>query len=351
MISQELLGYIGQQTAAGVATADIRHALITSGWDQATVDAALSGRTAGNAPTPAAVPAATQLSQSDAAAQVERMGRFKASWLLLRQSAGLLGKDKEILLFPVCSGVFLTIQLLLFVAVISFIEWDQYEDSIVDVLLYGALFVYYVGAYFILTFFRVALTAVVYERINGSDIGFRDGVSRAKSIGGKLFAWSLIAATVGIILKIISDRSKWLGKLVASLLGVAWNIATMFIAPTLLLDNVSVTKSIKNSANVFKQTWGESIILNVSLSLIQTIVIFGLVLFYISLALLLASAGVGVFALVAVAVLGIVTLSIAIIIFSTLEQVFRVALYSYARFGVIAEGFSPELIVGAAKSK
>jgi hypothetical protein len=40
-----------------------------------------------------------------------------------------------------------------------------------------------------------------------------------------------------------------------------------------------------------------------------------------------------------------------LIISSSINEIFKVTLYSYARFGIIAEGFSPELIVGSIKNK
>jgi hypothetical protein len=209
---------------------------------------------------------------------------------------------------------------------------------------------YYVLVFFTTTFFKVGLTAVVYERINGGNLSFKDGVDRARGIAGKIFLWSIIASTVGIILKIISDKSKWLGKLVASLLGAAWNIVTMFIAPTLLLEDVSVWKSIGRSAEVFKKTWGETLILNVSFGLLTflftllDIFVFGLLAFGV------IAAGMGTTGLIILGIPFVLSLVIITIITNSLNEIFKVALYSYARFGIIADGFSPELIVGAVKS-
>jgi hypothetical protein len=211
------------------------------------------------------------------------------------------------------------------------------------------IFIYYVLSYFILTYFKVGLTSVVYERMNGGNIGFKEGMGRAAKISGKIFVWSLLAGTVGIVLKIISDRSKWLGKLAASLLGAAWNIVTMFIAPTLLLDNVSVWQSVKNSGAIFKKTWGETLIINISFGLVTFIITLGTLVLFGVLGTLSLTLGLGVISLVVLGILFVFTLITLSIISTSLSEIFKVALYSYARFGIIAEGFSPEFIIGAIK--
>lgn len=351
MVSQELLDLVRQQKAARVEDSEIRHFLVANGWNASEVDQALAGfiNTKENSPNQVPQP----LSRSEATAELKRLGKFKASKLLFFQSLNLLRKDKEIVLFPVISAVASTVLLALFVGSLwlAGIVGTKGEEVVMnnDGLFYGALFIFYVISYFIVTYFRVGLTAVVYERINGRDIDFKAGMSKAAKISGKIFVWSLLSATVGLILQIISDRSKWLGKLVAGLFGAAWGLMTFFIAPTLLLDDVSVWQSVKNSGNIFRQTWGETLITNVSLGLVSFVAIISSLVVYAILGVAFASAGFGVAGFLVICVLAVLTVMAIAILSSCLSEIFKVALYSYARFGIIAEGFSPELIIGAVK--
>jgi uncharacterized Tic20 family protein len=336
-----------------VGESEIRQSLLNNGWDPADVEAAFSGRT--QSQDGAVSPAPNPASREEAIAAVRKMGRFRASWRLFKQSLHILQQDKEIVLFPILSSIILIVVGVLFsvgVWMAGILETEG-ESAVVtnEVLFYALFFAYYVIAYFILTYFRVGLTAVVYERINGRDINFKDGMSRASSIGGKIFVWSLLAGTVGIVLKIISERSKLLGKIAASLLGAAWNIVTMFIAPTLLLDNVSVWQSVKNSGTVFRKTWGETLIMNVSIGLVNFVVLFGTMVLFGVLASLSVSVGLGAAGLIVVFILFMCSFIAISVVFSSLSEIFKVALYSYARFGIIAEGFSPEFIVGAVKER
>lgn len=349
MINQALVDYVQKQKAAGVADDVIRQNLLTTGWQSADVEAVLGGHVAAAAPATAKAPAA--MSREAASGAVKEMGKFKASWRLFTQSLGLLKKDKEVMWFPVLSAISVTVVSAAFVVTLMFSGFvsEQGGEWVItnEVGFYSLLFVLYVVVYFLVTFFRIGLTAIVFERINGGDIGFKTGFARAAAISGKIFVWSLLAGTVGVVLQFLSNRSKGLGKIVAWLLGAAWNIVTMFIAPTLLLDNVSVWGSVKNSAAVFKQTWGETIIMNVSLYAIsQLVFIFYVVIYVLGLAVLF-SAGAGVITLIIATAVLLVAVVLTSIVFTSLTEIFKVALYSYARFGIIAEDFSPELIVGA----
>ncbi len=349
MVTQELLDYVQQQKNAGVTDAVIRQNLQSSGWQPTDIEAVLGGYVPDAPPATATPP--TAMSREAATTAVAQMGKFKASWRLFTQSLRLLKKDKEVMWFPVLSAITVSLAAVAFVVALTFSGFvtEQDGETVItnEIGFYSLLFVAYVIIYFLATFFRVGLTAIVFERINGGDIGFKAGFGRASAITGKIFVWSLLAGTVGIILQFIANRSKGLGKLAAWLLGAAWNIVTMFIAPTLLLDNVSVWKSVKNSANVFKQTWGETIIMNVSLYVVSRLVFMFYVIAYMVGLIALFSVGAGTITyIVATAIFFIVVLFTSIV-FSSLTEIFKVALYSYARYGIIAEDFSPELILGA----
>jgi len=47
---------------------------------------------------------------------------------------------------------------------------------------------------------------------------------------------------------------------VAGILGIAWTYVTFFIIPVLIYEKKGIAPSIRRSASLFKQTWGETII-------------------------------------------------------------------------------------------
>ena len=82
-------------------------------------------------------------------------------------------------------------------------------------------------------------------------------------VAGKVFIWSVISATVGIILSIISERSKLVGRIVSSLLGAAWGFLTFFALPAMVIKNISVTDSFKESTATIRRVWGETFIVTI----------------------------------------------------------------------------------------
>lgn len=297
---------------------------------------------------------------------LRKLGKFSASLLMARESWRLLMKDKEVLLFPIMTALTFVTLIAIFAVVAWLLVGPEYiskffisseaemnatVSEIPTYFYYGFIFILYLISYFIFTFFSVGLTAVVYERIKGGDLTFGGGIKVSSRIVGKIFIWSLISATVGVVLGAIAERSKWLGKIVVYFLGTAWNILTFFIAPTLLLDEVSVSKSIKNSGLIFKKTWGETLITGFSLGLFFGLLILGV---FVTFGLLTTGAivlGVGMALVVLLGVLFVLALVAIIVVSSTLNAIFRVVLYEYARNGIVASGFTPELIMGAIKQE
>jgi len=77
------------------------------------------------------------------------------------------------------------------------------------------LFLFYLTNYFVIVFFNVALVSVADSRLAGGHATINDGLELAWQRKGKIFQWALFSATVGIVLRMIEERSAWLGRLVA----------------------------------------------------------------------------------------------------------------------------------------
>jgi hypothetical protein len=223
---------------------------------------------------------------------VKKMGKLRASYLLTIEGLELLKKDKQVLLFPVFS-MLANIAVVIFFCILYWIFSGEtgsimHADASQDFssLGYVVLLVLYLATAFVATFFQAGLTAIVDARINGKSLTFQEGMNIAKAHAEKIFLWSLVSATVGVILGLISERSKWLGKLVAFFLSATWGIITFFIVPALILEEGNVSDSIKSSAGTFKKTWGETIIINFGAGLFLTLVAFsGILVVGLSMAL------------------------------------------------------------------
>lgn len=279
------------------------------------------------------------------------LGKFEASKRIVSESLAILRQDKEILLFPVLSAL---VTLVVTVAMSVFFFFVLLGGAIVNgspatskeisgVFEYVVLFVDYVVIMFIANFFQAGLFVIVKGRFDGQDLSFSDGISGAIKKSGKIFMWSVISATVGVILRFIADRSKLLGKILATVFGAAWNILTYFSLPALVIGEIGVIDAFKESASVIRKKWGETIIINFGTGLVFFFTYLSLIALFV-IAMVVAPS-------LTTMLVGCLLLFIAIIVLSilssTLNSIFKLAIFIYAQTGNVPQGFSQELIVGA----
>jgi len=140
----------------------------------------------------------------------------------------------------------------------------------------------------------------------------------------------VLAATVGLVLRMIEERSNLVGKIVAGLLGMAWSLTSFLVVPILVIENEGPVSALQRSAAMLKKTWGEQIIGNFSFGLIFLLLALPGVLFLV-LGITAQSAPV-----IVVAVLYFIGIALAQ---SALQGIFQAALYLYMRDGEAPDGF------------
>ena len=267
------------------------------------------------------------------------MGTLARTWDLTKQSFAVLRADKEILLFPVMSAVATIIVSLSFlIPLLLSGAFQAVESSEATATAYLTLFAFYYVNYFVIVFFNSALVACANIRLGGGDPTVGDGLRIASSRLGRIAAWALVAATVGLLLRILEERAEKLGKFVVSLLGLAWTLLTYFIVPVIVFEDLSIMDSIKRSAGLFRKQWGTEVVSGFS---------FGLIFFLLALpGIALGFAGFLIDPWV-----GLGTLTLMIIYFLVLavvsaavKAIFTVALYRYATKGEVPAGFSPDFV-------
>jgi len=211
-----------------------------------------------------------------------------------------------------------------------------------QVAYYGTLFVFYVCNYFIVVFFNAAIVACAVIRLGGGNPTIADGLRAAASRLPVIAGWALVSATMGLVLRVIEDRSEKIGQIVAGLLGMAWTITSFLVVPILVVENKNPIAALKDSAVLLKKTWGEQLVSNFSFGMIfllLAIPVFGLMI----LGFFLGS-GVALAACVGLAVIYLIVLAL---VQSALQAIFQTALYVYARDGQVPEGFHAEVLEGA----
>src|SRR5687767_6108870 len=130
--------------------------------------------------------------------------RFSRSWELIKASGAVLRQDKELLLFPFFSAIATLIVAASFI--LPLIATGAFERSVApgeETSYMVFLFLFYLVQYFIIFFFNSALVGAAMIRLDGGDPTVRDGLRIASSKIVPIIGYAAIAATVGLILRII----------------------------------------------------------------------------------------------------------------------------------------------------
>lgn len=276
---------------------------------------------------------------------MERIGR---SWALAKASYRVLRADRELVIFPLISFIALVVVLVSFavpLAVVGIADLDTGELSPAGIVI-G--FVFYVVAYSVAFFFNTALVGAAMIRLNGGDPTLSDGIRVAMSRLPAIIGYAVIAATVGMILRWISERAGIVGSIVAGILGFAWSVATFLVVPVLVVEGVGPIEAVKRSSTMLKKTWGEQLVGGFGIGLV-----FGLIMFAIAIvggAIIVALASVSTSLMVVGIVALILALGAVALVASALGGIYTAAVYRYATTGEAGE-FGTNALAGAFRQK
>jgi hypothetical protein len=160
----------------------------------------------------------------------------------------------------------------------------------------------------------------------------------------------MIAATVGMILRWISEEGGIVGKIVSGILDFAWNIVTFLVVPILVVEGIGPVEAIKRSGALLKKTWGEQLIGGFSIGLVFGLLSL-LIVFVVGIPLILIGAALGPVG-VAIAIFALVIILIGMgMVSSALNGIYAVAVYNYAVVGESGGMFDDQIVQGAFRQK
>lgn len=275
-------------------------------------------------------------------------GKFARSWALMKASAAVLRSDKSLLVFPLLSGVCVLLVAASFLIPVGvmMIGGDHAGQDFQQRMSAGSyllMFGFYLVQYFVIIFFQTALTGVALMHLRGEPTSVGAGFALARAKLPQILGYALIAATVGLLLRMIQERLGLVGRFVVGLIGLAWTVVTFLVVPVLASKDVGPIEAVKHSAELLKRSWGENLIGNGGIG-----IVFGLFLMLavlVGAALVVGAAMTHSIVAIALAVLlvviGVVLLGL---IQSSLQGIYAAALYRYAEAGEASVGFDQALL-------
>ena len=283
-------------------------------------------------------------------------GKFATSWSLVKASAAVLKSDRELLVFPLLSGLATLLVIasfaLPFLAAGGLLHLREIAGTHGDLAAgdYAMLFLFYLCQYTVIFFFNTALVGAALMRLDGDNPTLGDGLRLACGRLPAILGYALIAATVGMLLRALEQRAGFIGRWIIGLLGVAWTVATFLVVPVLAATDVGPVTAVKESATLLRRTWGENLIGNAGMG-----IAFGLLFMAVMLAgagvltLAVATHSALLMALVAVAV--VLAFILLALVQSALQGIYAAALYRYATDGNAGSGFDAAVLGQAFRVK
>lgn len=350
---QQLQHYIRQQLVLGQTPDAIALQLSAAGWQHADISQAFSSIQASVVPTSSTADPtliSNAHAQSSPGFAEGTRGRLRTGWQLLKTCWTILRGNPYLLRYFMMTAIWIVAITAAIIALII-MQWeviytsnDTNNDTLSPLGLVLA-FINYLLVYFIATLYAAGLTANMFDIFKGVRQPYNVYMQQAWSRFPQIFWLSLINSIIGMILKFIVERIRFIGKIVSLLIGASWSLATMFTIPIIMQDkDCNAPTAIKKSFSLFKQTWGEGITVKASIALPMFLILTSI---YLAIGPVLFFVGI-TFQNYAASVLAIAFMLILLLVaqaFGTFaNNVVNTALYYYATERQAPPAFSEELL-------
>jgi len=273
------------------------------------------------------------------------MKKIRRGWALTKKSWALLNGHRELIRFPLYGGVATVLLGILFLGPgVWFLDQHTYAAAI-PFLAIGIYVLSVIGIYF-----SVGLAAAADKLFRGdTDVTVKDGIAVANSRFSAICGWAAVSTAIGLIVSGLESQGGALGEIAGRLVGMAWSLVTFLAVPVIAIEGTGPLETLKRSASLFKQRWGQQISGNLAIGGIAFLIGFlpGAVLIGIGVAIW-SSAGPAAVALI---LIGALMVCVALLISKALGGIFGVALYRYALEGEVVGGFTQEELESAVKVK
>jgi hypothetical protein len=284
---------------------------------------------------------------------------FVRGWNVAKASLGVIAAQPSLMVLPVLSGIVIVFIVAGFSPVLVDLSarYDPEVPDGVDTLILLALLGLYLCCHFAVVFFNAALvfSAVRYFEIGSTSVGA--GLAAASKRIPSILMWSVIAATVGLVIRVIGGvltkaaRRGGIGMFVAKLVTAGlyglWITATYFALPVLVVEGVGPFAAARRSVTLIKSRWTDVLGGQGMLGVLAVLAV-----------LLPGAAAAGILYLnpefaethaIVLAGVGATYLALVWLVLSILETIFLGGVYLFASTGKSPEAFGANLLQAAMK--
>jgi hypothetical protein len=272
------------------------------------------------------------------------MTRIRRGWALTKKSWALLNGHRELIRFPLYGAVATTLLAIVFLGPGLYLLDSDKLGGAIPLLVIGVYVLSVVGFYF-----SVGLAAAADMIFRGQEATVADGLAVARSRFSQICGWAAISTTISVLMGVLENQGGIGGQIAARVVGMAWSLVTFLAVPVIAIEGTGPVETLKRSASMFRQRWGQQITGNVAIGGI--VFLAGLlpaaILVVAGIALWSSSSFLGAL----LVVIGALILAVAMLVSRALSGIFGVALYRYALEGQAVGGFTQDELESAVKRK
>lgn len=182
------------------------------------------------------------------------------SWKFTKSCFSFFAQNKSLILIPFLSLLISFVILILE----GFFLFENYFKNMNEVQeanqinwteAYISFFILYFSINFISLFFNSALIACAIQRMQKQSCSIAEGLKMAMSRMVKIFVWSLINGSIGLVFKLLQRSHRGVRSLLLGTMGFSWAIVSYFVLPLIVIDDLNPWSALHQSFQAFKGNW------------------------------------------------------------------------------------------------
>ncbi len=265
---------------------------------------------------------------------LDDMPRIKNSWELAKISWSVLRSDKALAVFPFLSALAGLLVVGIVAGLTAATGVNGGSNGSLKAIGYVFIVVGYIAMALVTTYFLAALVHAANEALEGRRADLADCFAAANQRLPRLLPWAIVQASVSMVIQALESQ-RFVGQLIAALIGTAWAVLTFLTVPIIMLEDLGPINALKRSGHLLRGTWGENLSAQFGFGL------FGLVAMLPGILVIAIGASSGsTVGIVVAAAIGVAWIVVVSLVVSALSGIYRTALYRFAVDGTSPPAFA-----------